>query len=113
MLKKLSSFDKIMDIESQRFDFKSQTVNRPMCFSLVRDEIEQLMDDNGDMPDIYLTEKKMRMDSLSYSGDQTVTGYRLSWSTICIESSISSFFTSIFSKALINILALQEVPHKH
>ncbi|KAK8455681.1 hypothetical protein SEVIR_4G205500v4 [Setaria viridis] len=40
----------------------------------VRDEIEQLMDDDGDMAEMYLTEKKMRMES-SVFGDQTLLGY--------------------------------------
>ncbi|KVH99048.1 Magnesium transporter MRS2/LPE10 [Cynara cardunculus var. scolymus] len=41
----------------------------------VRDEIEQLMDDDGDMAEMYLTEKKRRMDSLFY-GEQSIPGYR-------------------------------------
>lgn len=40
----------------------------------VRDEIEQLMDDDGDMAEMYLTEKKRRME-LSFYGDQSI-GYR-------------------------------------
>lgn len=40
----------------------------------VRDEIEQLMDDDGDMAEMYLTEKKSRMES-SFYGDQSVGGY--------------------------------------
>lgn len=41
----------------------------------VRDEIEQLMDDDGDMAEMYLTEKKRRME-LSFNGDQSLLGYR-------------------------------------
>jgi magnesium transporter len=41
----------------------------------VRDEIEQLMDDDGDMAEMYLTEKKRRME-LSFYGDQSMLGYR-------------------------------------
>lgn len=41
----------------------------------VRDEIEQLMDDDGDMAEMYLTEKKRRME-LSFYGDQSMVGYR-------------------------------------
>ncbi|GKB69299.1 magnesium transporter MRS2-1-like protein [Tanacetum coccineum] len=44
----------------------------------VRDEIEQLMDDDGDMAEMYLTEKNTRLDTLSYGGDQSISGYRLS-----------------------------------
>nr|XP_043608349.1 magnesium transporter MRS2-1-like isoform X2 [Erigeron canadensis] len=42
----------------------------------VRDEIEQLMDDDGDMAEMYLTEKKRRMESFIYGGDQSLAGYR-------------------------------------
>ncbi|KAL1309606.1 magnesium transporter MRS2-1 isoform X1 [Arachis duranensis] len=42
---------------------------------VVRDEIEQLMDDDGDMAEMYLTEKKRRME-LSFCGDQSLVGYR-------------------------------------
>ena len=41
----------------------------------VRDEIEQLMDDDGDMAEMYLTEKKRRMESAFY-GDQSLVGYK-------------------------------------
>ncbi|KAK4742606.1 hypothetical protein SAY87_000607 [Trapa incisa] len=41
----------------------------------VRDEIEQLMDDDGDMAEMYLTEKKWKMES-SFYGDQSVMGFR-------------------------------------
>lgn len=41
----------------------------------VRDEIEQLMDDDGDMAEMYLTEKKSRME-MSFYGDQSMIGYR-------------------------------------
>ena len=43
-------------------------------FSLkVRDEIEQLMDDDGDMAEMYLTEKKMRMEE-SMLNDEDLQG---------------------------------------
>jgi len=40
----------------------------------VRDEIEQLMDDDGDMAEMYLTEKKRRMELSFY--DQSMVGYK-------------------------------------
>lgn len=50
-----------------------------ICFAnayiQVRDEIEQLMDDDGDMAEMYLTEKKRRME-LSFYGDQSMVGYK-------------------------------------
>lgn len=45
------------------------------CICQVRDEIEQLMDDDGDMAEMYLTEKKKRMET-SFYGDQSLMGYR-------------------------------------
>lgn len=46
-----------------------------LCDIQVRDEIEQLMDDDGDMAEMYLTEKKRRME-LSFYGDQSMVGYK-------------------------------------
>ncbi|XP_022714730.1 magnesium transporter MRS2-1 isoform X1 [Durio zibethinus] len=42
---------------------------------VLKDEIEQLMDDDGDMAEMYLTEKKSRMES-SFYGDQSLMGFR-------------------------------------
>ncbi|KAL5576139.1 hypothetical protein UlMin_017838 [Ulmus minor] len=42
-----------------------------------RDEIEQLMDDDGDMAEMYLTKKKIRMES-SFYGDQSIDGASIS-----------------------------------
>ena len=42
--------------------------------SQVRDEIEQLMDDDGDMAEMYLTEKKEKMENYFYK-DQNATLY--------------------------------------
>ncbi|KAL1809780.1 hypothetical protein ACET3Z_026770 [Daucus carota] len=39
----------------------------------VRDEIEQLMDDDGDMAEMYLTEKKSRMESAAFFDDQSMS----------------------------------------
>ncbi|KAL8137069.1 hypothetical protein V2J09_003070 [Rumex salicifolius] len=41
----------------------------------VRDEIEQLMDDDGDMAEMYLTEKK-RQSELQFDGEQSLSGFR-------------------------------------
>lgn len=45
------------------------------AYNQVRDEIEQLMDDDGDMAEMYLTEKKRRAE-LSFYGDQSMVGYK-------------------------------------
>lgn len=54
---------------------KSRLVALTRRVQKVRDEIEQLMDDDGDMAEMYLTEKKRRME-LSFYGDQSMVGYR-------------------------------------
>ncbi|KEH21146.1 magnesium transporter 2, putative [Medicago truncatula] len=42
--------------------------------SQVRDEIEQLMDDDGDIAEMYHIEKKL-WTKLAFYGDQSVVGY--------------------------------------
>lgn len=54
---------------------KSRLVALTRRVQKVRDEIEQLMDDDGDMAEMYLTEKKRRMEGSMY-GDQSLLGYR-------------------------------------
>ncbi|XP_028081337.1 magnesium transporter MRS2-1-like isoform X4 [Camellia sinensis] len=56
--------------------------------SQVRDEIEQLMDDDGDMAEMYLTEKKKRMES-SFYGDQSLMGYRSTDGVLSVSAPIS------------------------
>ncbi|KAL9250067.1 Magnesium transporter MRS2-1-like protein [Drosera capensis] len=53
---------------------KSRLVALTRRVQKVRDEIEQLMDDDGDMAEMYLTEKKRRME-LNLYGDQSMSGY--------------------------------------
>ncbi|KAI3820602.1 hypothetical protein L1987_08150 [Smallanthus sonchifolius] len=55
---------------------KSRLVALTRRVQKVRDEIEQLMDDDGDMAEMYLTEKKRKMESLFYGGDQSLVGHR-------------------------------------
>ena len=47
------------------------------------------MDDDGDMAEMYLTEKKRRMDSLFSVGDQSVIGYRSNDGTQSISAPVS------------------------
>ncbi|XP_038713039.1 magnesium transporter MRS2-1-like isoform X1 [Tripterygium wilfordii] len=54
---------------------KSRLVALTSRVQKVRDEIEQLMDDDGDMDEMYLTRKKSRMES-SFDGDQSLMGFR-------------------------------------
>ncbi|KAL8171615.1 hypothetical protein V2J09_023419 [Rumex salicifolius] len=54
---------------------KSRLVALTRRVQKVRDEIEQLMDDDGDMAEMYLTEKKQQMES-SFDNDQSLLGYK-------------------------------------
>ncbi|KAI3825747.1 hypothetical protein L1987_07356 [Smallanthus sonchifolius] len=75
LLDELTSKISTSDLERVR-RLKSRLVALTRRVQKVRDEIEQLMDDDGDMAEMYLTEKKRRMESLFYGGDQSVAGHR-------------------------------------
>ncbi|KAJ0755354.1 putative magnesium transporter MRS2 [Helianthus annuus] len=75
LLDELTSTISTLNLERVR-RLKSRLVGLTRRVQKVRDEIEQLMDDDGDMAEMYLTDKKLRMDSLYYGGDQSMTGYR-------------------------------------
>ncbi|XP_076898301.1 magnesium transporter MRS2-1-like [Bidens hawaiensis] len=75
LLDELTSTISTLNLERVR-RLKSRLVGLTRRVQKVRDEIEQLMDDDGDMAEMYLTDKKMRMDSSSYCGDQSTMGYK-------------------------------------
>ncbi|XP_071711899.1 magnesium transporter MRS2-1-like [Rutidosis leptorrhynchoides] len=75
LLDELTSTISTLNLERVR-RLKSRLVTLTRRVQKVRDEIEQLMDDDGDMAEMYLTEKKTRMDTISYGGDQSMVGYR-------------------------------------
>ncbi|XP_061373103.1 magnesium transporter MRS2-1 isoform X2 [Gastrolobium bilobum] len=74
LLDELTSKISTLNLERVR-RLKSRLVALTRRVQKVRDEIEQLMDDDGDMAEMYLTEKKRRME-LSFYGDQSMIGYR-------------------------------------
>ncbi|KAK6915133.1 Mg2+ transporter protein, CorA-like/Zinc transport protein ZntB [Dillenia turbinata] len=74
LLDELTSKISTLNLERVR-RLKSRLVALTRRVQKVRDEIEQLMDDDGDMAEMYLTEKKSRMEA-SFYGDQSVIGYR-------------------------------------
>ncbi|KAL6507064.1 Magnesium transporter MRS2-1 [Orobanche minor] len=74
LLDELTSKISTLNLERVR-RLKSRLVALTRRVQKVRDEIEQLMDDDGDMAEMYLTEKKRRMES-SFYGDQSLMGYR-------------------------------------
>uniref|UniRef100_J3MGC3 Magnesium transporter n=2 Tax=Oryza brachyantha TaxID=4533 RepID=J3MGC3_ORYBR len=73
LLDELTSKISTLNLERVR-RLKSRLVALTRRVQKVRDEIEQLMDDDGDMAEMYLTEKKLRMES-SFYGDQSLLGY--------------------------------------
>ncbi|WRX27482.1 Mg2+ transporter protein [Theobroma cacao] len=74
LLDELTSKISTLNLERVR-RLKSRLVALTRRVQKVRDEIEQLMDDDGDMAEMYLTEKKSRMES-SFYGDQSLMGFR-------------------------------------
>ncbi|CAL5199715.1 unnamed protein product [Lathyrus oleraceus] len=74
LLDELTSKISTLNLERVR-RLKSRLVALTRRVQKVRDEIEQLMDDDGDMAEMYLTEKKSRME-MSFYGDQSMIGYR-------------------------------------
>ncbi|XWS19160.1 hypothetical protein CRYUN_Cryun32bG0108300 [Craigia yunnanensis] len=75
LLDELTSKISTLNLERVR-RLKSRLVALTRRVQKVRDEIEQLMDDDGDMAEMYLTEKKSRMES-SFYGAQSLMGFRL------------------------------------
>ncbi|CAI9267376.1 unnamed protein product [Lactuca saligna] len=88
LLDELTSKISTLNLERVR-RLKSRLVALTRRVQKVRDEIEQLMDDDGDMAEMYLTEKKRRMDSLFSVGDQSVIGYRSNDGTQSISAPVS------------------------
>ncbi|XP_019168509.1 PREDICTED: magnesium transporter MRS2-1-like [Ipomoea nil] len=68
---------------------KSRLVALTRRVQKVRDEIEQLMDDDGDMAEMYFTEKKMQMESSSIYGDQSVVGYKSTDGVLSVSAPVS------------------------
>ncbi|CAA7408097.1 unnamed protein product [Spirodela intermedia] len=72
LLDELTSKISTLNLERVR-RLKSRLVALTRRVQKVRDEVEQLMDDDGDMAELYLTDKKRRMEASFYS-DQSLTG---------------------------------------
>ncbi|KAG9152413.1 hypothetical protein Leryth_015820 [Lithospermum erythrorhizon] len=87
LLDELTSKISTLNLERAR-RLKSRLVALTRRVQKVRDEIEQLMDDDGDMAEMYLTEKKRRME-LSLYGYQSVLGYRSTDGAISISAPVS------------------------
>ncbi|KAI4329413.1 hypothetical protein L6164_021679 [Bauhinia variegata] len=74
LLDELTSKISTLNLERVR-RLKSRLVALTRRVQKVRDEIEQLMDDDSDMAEVYLSKKKRRMES-PISGEQSLMGYR-------------------------------------
>ncbi|XP_075520402.1 magnesium transporter MRS2-1-like isoform X2 [Primulina tabacum] len=74
LLDELTSKISTLNLERVR-RLKSRLVALTRRVQKVRDEIEQLMDDDGDMAEMYLTEKKRHTET-SFDGDQSSMGIR-------------------------------------
>ncbi|XP_073270874.1 magnesium transporter MRS2-1-like isoform X2 [Primulina huaijiensis] len=74
LLDELTSKISTLNLERVR-RLKSRLVALTRRVQKVRDEIEQLMDDDGDMAEMYLTEKKRHTET-SFYGDQSSMGIR-------------------------------------
>ncbi|KAK4414002.1 Magnesium transporter MRS2-1 [Sesamum alatum] len=87
LLDELTSKISTLNLERVR-RLKSRLVALTRRVQKVRDEIEQLMDDDGDMAEMYLTEKKSRME-LSDSGDQSFIGFRPNDGAFSVSAPVS------------------------
>ncbi|KAG6415750.1 hypothetical protein SASPL_123165 [Salvia splendens] len=87
LLDELTSKISTLNLERVR-RLKSRLVALTRRVQKVRDEIEQLMDDDGDMAEMYLTEKKRRMES-SFYGDQSLVGYRSNDGGLSLSAPVS------------------------
>ncbi|KAF5466874.1 hypothetical protein F2P56_016757 [Juglans regia] len=109
LLDELTSKISTLNLERAR-RLKSRLVALTRRVQKVRDEIEQLMDDDGDMAEMYLTEKKKRMET-SFCGDLSLMGYR---STDCtsVSAPVSPFSSPCESRKLEKSLSIVRSRHE-
>lgn len=110
LLDELTSKISTLNLERVR-RLKSRLVALTRRVQKVRDEIEQLMDDDGDMAEMYLTEKKSRMESLFSVGDQSVIGYRSNDGTQSISAPVSPVSSPPESRRLEKTMSLARSRH--
>ncbi|XP_074575044.1 magnesium transporter MRS2-1-like [Curcuma longa] len=87
LLDELTSKISTLNLERVR-RLKSRLVALTRRVQKVRDEIEQLMDDDGDMAEMYLTEKKRRTET-SFLGDQSFHGFNLAGAGVSVSAPVS------------------------
>lgn len=110
LLDELTSKISTLNLERVR-RLKSRLVALTRRVQKVRDEIEQLMDDDGDMAEMYLTEKKRRMELLFNVGDQSVIGYRSNDGTQSISAPVSPVSSPPENRRLEKTISLARSRH--
>ncbi|PSR96826.1 Magnesium transporter MRS2-1 like [Actinidia chinensis var. chinensis] len=104
LLDELTSKISTLNLERVR-RLKSRLVALTRRVQKVRDEIEQLMDDDGDMAEMYLTEKKSRMESSIY-GDQSSMGYRSTDGVLSASAPVSPVSSPLEGRKLEKTLSI-------
>ncbi|XP_044487539.1 magnesium transporter MRS2-1-like [Mangifera indica] len=110
LLDELTSKISTLNLERVR-RLKSRLVALTRRVQKVRDEIEQLMDDDGDMAEMYLTEKKRRMEASVY-GDQSLMGYRSTDGMLSISAPVSPVSSPPDSRKLEKSLSIARSRHE-
>ncbi|KAF9688864.1 hypothetical protein SADUNF_Sadunf01G0032300 [Salix dunnii] len=110
LLDELTSKISTLNLERVR-RLKSRLVALTRRVQKVRDEIEQLMDDDGDMAEMYLTEKKSRMESSLY-GDQSLMGFRSNDGGTSISAPVSPVSSPPDSRKLEKSLSIARSRHE-
>ncbi|KAF8021658.1 hypothetical protein BT93_G1952 [Corymbia citriodora subsp. variegata] len=110
LLDELTSKISTLNLERAR-RLKSRLVALTRRVQKVRDEIEQLMDDDGDMAEMYLTEKKRRMESTFY-GDQSLLGYRSTDGALSASAPVSPIASPPDGRKLEKSLSIARSRHE-
>ncbi|CAM8890922.1 unnamed protein product [Rhodiola kirilowii] len=109
LLDELTSKISTLNLERVR-RLKSRLVALTRRVQKVRDEVEQLMDDDGDMAEMYLTEKKRRMES-SFYGEQSLIGYRSADGGVSVSAPVSPVSSPPDSRKLEKSLSIARSRH--
>ncbi|EYU21742.1 hypothetical protein ABFS82_09G083900 [Erythranthe guttata] len=110
LLDELTSKISTLNLERVR-RLKSRLVALTRRVQKVRDEIEQLMDDDGDMAEMYLTEKKRRMES-SFYGEQSLIGYRSNDGALSVSAPVSPISSPPDNRRLDKSLSIARSRHE-
>lgn len=111
LLDELTSKISTLNLERVR-RLKSRLVALTRRVQKVRDEIEQLMDDDGDMAEMYLTEKKIRLESASFYGDQSMSGYRSNDVVLSVSAPVTPVSSPPDGRRLEKSLSLARSRHE-